>query len=90
MRLVSFRPYASPKPAGRFRLQDEKPQSLFVAGFIGSPKMNFIATRAEQLNGQLGLHLQDRLQLMWDHASPALQTGESVTLAHGTHVDNLP
>ena len=57
-----------------------RPNNLFVAGFIGSPKMNFIATRADQLNGQFGLHLQDRLQLMWDHASPALQTGESVTL----------
>ena len=43
-----------------------RPNNLFVAGFIGSPKMNFITTRAELLNGQFGLFLQERIQLVFD------------------------
>jgi multiple sugar transport system ATP-binding protein len=57
-----------------------RPNNLFVAGFIGSPKMNFIVSRAEQLNGELGIHLQERLQLVWENVAAPVHSGESVTL----------
>ncbi|MEI6573547.1 MAG: sn-glycerol-3-phosphate ABC transporter ATP-binding protein UgpC [Alphaproteobacteria bacterium] len=57
-----------------------RPNNLFVAGFIGSPKMNFIPTKAEQLNGQLGVSLQDRLQLIWDTPHASIMSGDAVTL----------
>jgi multiple sugar transport system ATP-binding protein len=39
------------------------PRTRFVAGFIGSPAMNFIPCRLEQKAGALGLCLSDRLTL---------------------------
>lgn len=57
-----------------------RPNNLFVAGFIGSPKMNFVVTRAEHLNGQLGVHLQNHLQLIWDRSDVTISSGEQVTL----------
>lgn len=57
-----------------------RPNNLFVAGFIGSPRMNFIISRAEQLNGQLGIHLQERLQFVWENVAAPVHSGESVTL----------
>lgn len=36
----------------------ENPASLFVAGFIGSPAMNFIPCRVTRVNGNLGLTLK--------------------------------
>jgi multiple sugar transport system ATP-binding protein len=57
-----------------------RPNNLFVAGFIGSPKMNFITTKVEQLNGQLGVSLQDRLQLIWDTPHANIMSGDAVTL----------
>src|SRR5919197_1350079 len=38
-----------------------KPITRFVAGFIGSPAMNFIPCRLEEVAGQLNLRLTDRI-----------------------------
>jgi multiple sugar transport system ATP-binding protein len=40
-----------------------KPATRFVAGFIGSPAMNFIPCRLEEAGGQLNLRLTDRIAL---------------------------
>ena len=39
------------------------PATRFVAGFIGSPAMNFLPCRLEEVGGQLNLRLTDRLAL---------------------------
>jgi len=39
------------------------PATRFVAGFIGSPAMNFLPCRLEEVDGQLNLRLTDRLAL---------------------------
>jgi multiple sugar transport system ATP-binding protein len=39
------------------------PATRFVAGFIGSPAMNFLPCRLEEVGGQLNLRLADRLAL---------------------------
>lgn len=42
----------------------EKPDNLFVAGFIGSPQMNFITTTIEQENGAMYARIgKDRLTI---------------------------
>ena len=38
----------------------ETPKSLFVAGFIGSPAMNFASTKLEKSNGQMSFKLGDQ------------------------------
>jgi multiple sugar transport system ATP-binding protein len=38
-----------------------KPETRFVAGFIGSPAMNFVPCRLEEASGQLNVRLTDRL-----------------------------
>lgn len=57
-----------------------RPHNLFVAGFIGSPKMNFLTSRAERLNGQFGLLVQKRIQLVWDEKDIAANGGDTVTI----------
>ena len=55
-----------------------RPQNHFVAGFIGSPKMNFLAGRLERANGRLMFSLPDQhVDLCMDHhAGPLLQNGQ--------------
>jgi multiple sugar transport system ATP-binding protein len=40
-----------------------KPATRFVAGFIGSPAMNFMPCRLEDVGGQLNIRLTDRIAL---------------------------
>jgi multiple sugar transport system ATP-binding protein len=40
-----------------------RPQTRFVAGFIGSPAMNFLSCRLVEQNGGLTVNLSDRLSL---------------------------
>jgi len=40
-----------------------KPATRFVAGFIGSPAMNFVPCRLEETGGQVSLRLTDRIAL---------------------------
>ncbi len=37
-----------------------KPRNLFVAGFIGSPSMNFVTSRLQRSNGSLSVQLGDQ------------------------------
>ncbi|MBV9561940.1 MAG: TOBE domain-containing protein, partial [Bradyrhizobium sp.] len=37
------------------------PKTRFVAGFIGSPAMNFVPCRLEEVSGRLNIRLADRL-----------------------------
>ena len=54
------------------------PASRFVAGFIGSPAMNFLEATLTEDGGHLGLTTGDRLTL--DHRPDGLGGGQNVTL----------
>ena len=54
------------------------PASRFVAGFIGSPAMNFLEATLTDDGSHLGLTTGDRLTL--DHRPDGLNGGQSVTL----------
>ena len=58
-----------------------KPQNMFVAGFIGSPKMNFIPTQVESHNEQ-GLQLvsQDGSLFTLPSVKQPLNSGDTITL----------
>jgi multiple sugar transport system ATP-binding protein len=49
-----------------------RPANLFVAGFIGSPAMNFFEGRVEQQNGRPGVAFGDGQRLAVDDAERAL------------------
>jgi multiple sugar transport system ATP-binding protein len=56
------------------------PDNLFVAGFIGSPKMNFIKARCSAAeNGQLTIDLGDLGTMTLDRTAPHL-AGQDVTV----------
>ena len=55
------------------------PKTQFVAGFVGSPSMNFIPARIEEKDGRLSVRLADDLLLRgsrpaWSALSPARQS----------------
>jgi multiple sugar transport system ATP-binding protein len=52
-----------------------RPTNLFVAGFIGSPAMNFFEGRLERLNGTTGVAFGDGQRLVVDDAERALAGG---------------
>jgi multiple sugar transport system ATP-binding protein len=61
----------------------ERPSTRFVAGFLGSPQMNFVATRIEHIDGGLTLAFDDGHSLPLDPARMADfdgWRGRSVTL----------
>jgi multiple sugar transport system ATP-binding protein len=49
----------------------ERPSTRFVAGFLGSPQMNFVATRIESVDGGLALAFDDGRSLPLDPARMA-------------------
>jgi multiple sugar transport system ATP-binding protein len=49
----------------------ERPETRFVAGFLGSPQMNFIATRVEDIAGRLTLVFDEERTLPLDPARAA-------------------
>ena len=51
------------------------PRTRFVAGFIGSPAMNFIPCRVEEANGALSIRLTDELTLPMPPARAAQYQG---------------
>ncbi len=58
-----------------------QPANEFVAGFIGSPKMNFIAARVEKINSQqVVLSTLDQQLLIIQTQGLDLQTGQGVKL----------
>jgi multiple sugar transport system ATP-binding protein len=57
------------------------PDNLFVAGFIGSPKMNFLAgTVAEGTNNAITVVLDDGTKVMAPLGANDARAGEKVTL----------
>ncbi len=48
-----------------------KPRSVFVAGFIGAPTMNFLPARLEEAGGRLGVRLREdsHLPFVLEHAT---------------------
>jgi multiple sugar transport system ATP-binding protein len=61
----------------------ERPATRFVAGFLGSPQMNFIETRIEQANGTLSLIFDQDRTLPIDASRNAMAQkwiGRNVTL----------
>jgi multiple sugar transport system ATP-binding protein len=58
-----------------------QPQNLFVAGFIGSPRMNFVeGTVAERAGNALTIALGDGSQLVAPLGADGLRSGQKVTL----------
>jgi len=58
-----------------------KPANIFVAGFIGSPKMNFLSVKVLQIEGQqitLQLPGEDQMQLQRENIN--FQVGDILTL----------
>lgn len=53
----------------------DRPADLFVAGFIGSPSMNFIKSQAMEDSGGVGLRLQSGNE---DFVLPLRQAGEAL------------
>src|SRR5262249_44024595 len=49
----------------------ERPATRFVAGFLGSPAMNFVPARLARRDGSLGLEIGDSLRLVLPPARPA-------------------
>ncbi len=76
----------------------ERPNSLFVAGFLGSPKMNFLAATVSAVAADhVDVRTQDGFALTAQVAPGALKVGDSVQFgirpehieagsAGGTHV----
>jgi multiple sugar transport system ATP-binding protein len=57
------------------------PQNVFVAGFIGSPRMNFIATRVESVGSEgVRVRLPGGTELVARVSGQSLNVGEKVTL----------
>jgi multiple sugar transport system ATP-binding protein len=57
------------------------PDNLFVAGFIGSPKMNFLPGEVETVSGNaVNLRLADGGPVVAPGTANGLQPGEKVTL----------
>ena len=58
-----------------------KPQNMFVAGFIGSPKMNFIKTKVLSSNsGKIEIDLMGSSKLILTKESSKISSGDELTL----------
>ena len=63
-----------------------RPANLFVAGFIGSPKMNFLKARVEAVDGTgIKLSSADIGSLVVPRSRAGVQAGEEVTLGLRPH-----
>jgi multiple sugar transport system ATP-binding protein len=58
----------------------ERPANMYVAGFIGSPAMNFLRGRLEPGAGGLGVRVGEAAWLPLPQAPRSAQTGQEVTL----------
>jgi ABC-type sugar transport system ATPase subunit len=57
-----------------------KPANEFVAGFIGSPKMNFIPTKVSEINGEtITLNAQDDQVYVVNKPKKEVSVGEQIT-----------
>lgn len=55
----------------------DRPNNVFVAGFIGSPPMNLIEARVSDVNGQRTIQSVDGISLPWNGRA-ALHDGQRV------------
>ena len=68
-----------------------KPATRFVAGFIGSPAMNFIPCRLEDVGGKLNIRLTDRISFPLPPARAApLQRAAAHRQAAARHPSRTP
>src|SRR5690349_2647924 len=58
----------------------EQPANMYVAGFIGSPSMNFLRGRLESGSGGLGIRLTENTWLPLSPAPRSVPNGQEVTL----------
>jgi multiple sugar transport system ATP-binding protein len=56
----------------------DRPKNLFVAGFIGSPAMNFIEGQVSAVNGQPAVMTDDGIPLLVSIPPAALENGQRV------------
>ncbi|QQR39479.1 ABC transporter ATP-binding protein [Devosia rhizoryzae] len=64
----------------------QRPANLFVAGFIGSPKMNFFRVTVDAVNGNsVSVSSNDLAATTVAVAKPTLKPGETVTLGVRPH-----
>ncbi|MEY8000759.1 ABC transporter ATP-binding protein [Clostridium sp. Mt-5] len=54
------------------------PVNVFVAGFIGSPQMNFINSRVEKVNGKLAISFEEQQIILQDSVSKILKKKDYV------------
>ncbi|RME44316.1 MAG: ABC transporter ATP-binding protein [Chloroflexi bacterium] len=68
----------------------EKPANLYVAGFIGTPRMNFIDCELERRNGDLTIvHPRFRLRLPAETAGRVESQAESSQVVLGVRPENV-
>ena len=70
----------------------EHPVNLFVAGFLGAPKMNFLAGRVEakQADGTVLVQLSDGARLELRVQSVTIQVGDPVTIGiRAEHIERV-
>ncbi len=65
----------------------DHPDNLFVAGFIGSPAMNFLHGQATRRNGSVAVESEDGTVLPLDGSAAALEEGMSVV--YGVRPEHL-
>ena len=63
----------------------DQPANTFVAGFLGSPRMNFLTVSAAQDGAQMRLSGPDMSPIMVDSARTAGVTGDGLTLGIRPH-----
>ncbi|HEY8578104.1 MAG TPA: sn-glycerol-3-phosphate ABC transporter ATP-binding protein UgpC [Devosia sp.] len=64
----------------------QRPANLFVAGFIGSPKMNFVEVKVGAVNGEtVTVSGQDVLNLQLTKPAASLGVGDTLTLGVRPH-----
>ncbi|MBP1861173.1 ABC transporter ATP-binding protein [Rhizobium herbae] len=65
-----------------------RPKNIFVAGFIGSPKMNFLKATAAPAGDQIRVTLPDSVDILLPAGNSSVSQGQSVTLGiRPEHID---
>jgi multiple sugar transport system ATP-binding protein len=67
----------------------DRPANLFVAGFIGSPAMNFLDAEAVQIDGQPGLRTPDASVRLPSSLWAAIQAGAARRVVLGVRPEHL-
>ena len=65
----------------------DRPANMFVAGFIGSPSINFVSGRIERANGE-AVFLSDS-GARWQVRPPATEVGEDALVTYGIRPEHF-